>query len=67
MAKSTSSPSHTLTFEEAVEIHLRLANGELYSRIAARYDVNQGRVADVKFGRIHPGSAEEARLRRAAA
>lgn len=66
MANSISSPSHTLTFEEAVEVHLRLAAGEIYSRIAARFDVNQGRVADVKFGRLHPGSGEEAQRRRAA-
>lgn len=52
--------SHKLTFDEAVEVHLRIAAGDLYSRIAARFDVNQGRIADVKFGRIHPGSAEQA-------
>lgn len=66
MNQKRSLPSHKLTFDEAVEIHLRIAAGELYSRIAARFDVNQGRVADVKFGRLHPGSADEALRRRAA-
>lgn len=56
-------PSHKLTFEEAVQIQLRLMNGEFYSRIAPDYDVNQGRIADVKFNRIHPDSYAEA-LRR---
>lgn len=59
--------SHRLTFEEAVHVHLLLAAGEMYSRIAARFDVNQGRIADVKFGRIHPGSYAEAMRRRAVA
>ena len=58
---------HRLTFEEAVTIHLRLMDGEFYSRIARDFDVNQGRIADVKFGRIHPGSDLEARRRRTAA
>lgn len=53
-------PCHRLTFEEAVQVHLRLMNGEMYSRIAAEYDVNQGRIADVKFGRLHLGSYAEA-------
>ena len=56
-------PCHRLTFEEAVAVQIRLMRGEMYSRIAADFDVNQGRVADVKFGRLHPGSRDEA-LRR---
>ncbi len=67
MASTPLRASHKLTFDEAVEVHLRLAAGEMYSRIAARFDVNQGRIADVKFGRLHPGSAEEAQRRRLAA
>ena len=63
----TRTPCHRLTFEEAVEIQIRLHRGEMYSRIAAKYDVNQGRVADVKFGRLHPGSRDEAFRRRLAA
>ena len=63
----TRTPSHRLTYEEAVEIQIRLIRGEVYSRIAADYDVNQGRVADVKFGRLHLGSHGEALRRRVAA
>ncbi|CAO4192073.1 hypothetical protein LFADAHJC_LOCUS399 [Methylorubrum extorquens] len=53
-------PCHRLTFEEAVQVHIRLMAGEMYSRTAADYDVNQGRIADVKFVRLHPTSREEA-------
>ena len=60
---SLRAPCHRLTFDEAVEVHLRLFAGEIYSRIAASYDVNQGRIADVKFGRLHPGSVDEAKRR----
>lgn len=60
-------PCHRLTYEEAVEVQTRLMRGEMYSRIAADFDVNQGRVADVKFGRLHPGSRDEALRRRLAA
>ena len=60
-------PCHRLTYEEAVDIQIRLMRGEMYSRIAADYDVNQGRIADVKFGRLHPGSCDEALRRRLAA
>lgn len=65
MLKPDRSPCHRLTFEEAVEVQMRLMAGEMYSRIAATYDVNQGRIADVKFGRLHPASYDEA-VRRSA-
>ncbi len=64
MLKPNRASSHRLTFEEAVEVHRRLMDGEMYSRIAATYDVNQGRIADVKFGRLHPTSYDEAVRRR---
>ena len=57
-------PCHRLTWDDAVVIHMRLMDGEFYSRIASDFDVNQGRIADVKFGRVHPGSFEEALKRR---
>jgi hypothetical protein len=60
MAKARRTPCHRLNFEEAVDIQLRLMNNEMYSRIASSYDVNQGRIADVKFGRLHAGSYAEA-------
>ena len=60
-------PSRRLTFEDAVAIWHRLLSGELQSRIAAEYDVNQGRVADIKMGRMFPGSFDVAtgRVRKA--
>ena len=60
-------PCHKLTFEEAVQVQTRLMNGEFYSRIASDFDVNQGRIADVKKNRLHPGSYDEALRRRKAA
>ena len=60
-------PCHRLTFDEAVEIQLRLMRGDFHSRIASHYDVNQGRIAEVKSGKTHPGSYVEALRRRKAA
>lgn len=50
------SPSHRLTFEDAVTIWLRYWNGEFQNRIAAMFDVNPGRVNEVIKGKRHPGS-----------
>ena len=57
------SPSHELTFEEAVQVHLMIWAGELQSRIAAHFDVNSGRISEVNTGKRHPGSREEAMKR----
>ncbi|MEQ8308586.1 MAG: hypothetical protein RIA09_18785 [Hoeflea sp.] len=57
----TNEPSYQLTFEDAVEIHGLLWDGWLQSRIAAKYDVNGGRISQVKNGTLHPGSEDEAR------
>ncbi len=57
-------PCHKLTFEEAVEIHLRLMNGEKQSRVLQDYDVNQGRISEVNTGKLHPGAKDEALRRR---
>ena len=57
----TSHSSYKLTFDDAVMIHKRLWRGELQSRIAADYDVNGGRISEVNTGKLHPGSADEAR------
>ncbi|MBN8911504.1 MAG: hypothetical protein J0H65_05470 [Rhizobiales bacterium] len=66
-----SKPSYTLTFDDAVQIHLLIWDGELQSRIAAKYDVNGGRISEVNTGKRHPGSAKVAaeiyRHRRSAA
>ena len=61
---SPRTPCHKLSFEEAVQIHIRLMNGEFHSRIARDYDVNQGRISEVKTGFLHPGSYDEALRRR---
>jgi len=53
-------PSHRLTFEEAVQVHLMLMKGEIQSRIAARFDTNGGRISEINTGKRHPGSREEA-------
>jgi hypothetical protein len=56
-------PSHKLTFDEAVQVHLMIWAGELQSRIAARFDTNIGRISEVNTGKLHPGSREEAAKR----
>lgn len=43
---------HLSTAEIAI-IKARIARGDKYSEIAADYRINQGRIADLKFGRIH--------------
>ena len=53
-------PSHRLTFEEAVEVHKMIRVGIIQSRIAAHFDVNGGRIAEVNTGKLHPGSFEVA-------
>jgi menaquinone-dependent protoporphyrinogen IX oxidase len=57
-------PSHELNFEEAVEVHLKLMEGWLQSRVAAFYDVNGGRISEINTGKRHPGSKAEALKRR---
>lgn len=58
--------SHTLTFEEAVQIWLRYWDGEFQHRIAASLDVNPGRVNEVLKEHRHFGSRELALGRRSA-
>ncbi len=57
-------PSRNLTFEDAIGVWLKYWDGWLQSRIAAHYDVNQGRVSEVINGKRHPGSEQEAFRRR---
>lgn len=59
-------PSYRLTFDDAVEVWLRHWNGELQNRIAAEFDVNQGRVNEVLKERIHIGSKVAAQKKWAA-
>jgi hypothetical protein len=54
-------PSYRLTFNDAVEVWRRYWAGEIQSRIAAFFDVNQGRISEVVNGELHPGSIDAAR------
>jgi hypothetical protein len=54
-------PSYRLTFYDAVEVWRRYWAGEYQSRIAAFFDVNQGRISEVLKGKLHPGSETAAR------
>ncbi len=53
-------PSGQLTEEDAVTILGRLLRGEYQNRVAADYDVNPGRVAEIKSGKLFPGAREKA-------
>lgn len=53
-------PSRRLSFEDAIEIHRRLRRGEFVNRVAAHFDVNPGRITEVKKGIKHPGSLDAA-------
>lgn len=54
-------PSRKLTFADAVEVWKRAWTGELQSRIAAFFDVNQGRISEILNGKKFPGSEDAAR------
>ncbi|MDD1533308.1 hypothetical protein C7U89_08360 [Bradyrhizobium sp. WBOS4] len=60
-------PTYQLTFDDAVDIWLHHWSGEFQHRIAARYDVNPGRVNEVLKGSRHAGSREVAETRKMAA
>ncbi len=47
-------PSYTLTAHDAAIIKKRLQTGELQSRIAADFDVNSGRIAEINTGKTFP-------------
>jgi hypothetical protein len=54
---------HKLTFDDAIDIWHRHWDGEFQHRIAAAYDVNQGRINEVLKGHKHAGSREAAQLK----
>ncbi|MBT9383301.1 hypothetical protein KM176_05470 [Pseudooceanicola sp. CBS1P-1] len=60
MALIERKPSTKLTFSDAVEIHKRIQRGEYLNRIAADYDVNPGRISEIKNGKTFSGSAAQA-------
>jgi hypothetical protein len=43
-----------LTAEQIAKIKARIIRGDKYSDIASDYRLNQGRIADLKFGRSYP-------------
>ncbi len=59
-------PSPALTFDDAVQIWLCHWTGEFQNRIAARFDVNPGRVNEVLKERKFIGSREAALQKRSA-
>ena len=57
-------PCPKLSFEDAVVIQDSIMDGEFHSRIARDFDVNQGRISEIRNHKLHPGSYEEALKRR---
>ena len=43
-----------LSTADVTVIKARIIRGEKYSEIASDYRLNQGRIADIKFGRAFP-------------
>jgi len=54
------SPSHTLTFADAVDIWKRYIAKHFVQRIAAHFDCNVGRIYQVLRAELHVGSKEQA-------
>jgi hypothetical protein len=52
----TQKPTKRLTFADAVAIWRRFWRGEYQHRIAADYDVNQGRINEIIKEQRHKGS-----------
>jgi hypothetical protein len=49
-------PSRRLTEKDAKEIKRRLRRGDFQSRIAADFDVNIGRISEIKTGKTFANS-----------
>ena len=61
MNDSLKAPSSRLTLDDAIEIWIRIIRGEIQSRIAADFDVNIGRISEIKSGQKFGGSEQKAR------
>lgn len=57
---SSRKPGRKITFEDAVQIWLRLFDGAFNHTIAAEFETNQGRISEVRTGQRQPGSREVA-------
>ena len=55
-------PSKQLSYEDAVLIHILHRRGEFQHRIAAFFDVNQGRINEVLNGHLFPEAINDPRL-----
>lgn len=58
-------PSRRLNLEDAVQVWVMLWDGWLQSRIAAHFDVNGGRISEIKTGKLFPESYSIALKRKA--
>ncbi len=47
-------PSRQLTWQDVAEIKKLLSEGHFQNRIAAKYDVNPGRISEIKTGKAFP-------------
>ena len=56
MAHEKRKPSSKLAFSDAVAIQKRIKSGEFLNRIAFDYDVNPGRISEIKTGKLFAGS-----------
>ena len=56
LSDSNRKPSNSLTLADAIEIWRRIKAGEFLNRIAADFDVNPGRISEIKTGKRFPGS-----------
>ncbi|MDI1227394.1 MAG: hypothetical protein PSY14_06905 [bacterium] len=45
-------PSRTLTEKEKAQVRILLDKGWFQHRIAAHFDVNQGRISEIKTGKV---------------
>lgn len=48
-----------LTLRDVAAIKARLSRGEYQHRIAADYDLNQGRISEIATGKRFPGTGSE--------
>lgn len=52
MASNVRRPSKHISAKQLPEIWARIKNGEFLNRIAAHFDVNPGRIAEIKKGKL---------------
>lgn len=62
MANRNYPPTRRLSFQDAVQIWIRHWAGEHQHRIAAAFNVNQGRISEILNARCFAGSREIAEL-----